>query len=460
MNRRQFLGSAGAAAALRAAPSRPPNIVVLYSDDQRFNTIGALGNKDIRTPNIDRLVGRGVAFERAHIMGGTGGAVCVASRAMLLTGQTLFRATSNMDSTPPPPVMLMGEHFGKAGFSTYGIGKWHNAKGRFNQCFQNGAAIFFGGMADHLKTPIQDYDPAGRYGKDRERLSQRFSSEMFADEAIRFLQSADRSKPFFLYTAFTAPHDPRMAPEAFRNLYSADRLKPPENFLPQHPFDNGELQVRDELLAGFPRQKSEVTRHLADYYAMITHLDHHIGRILDTLQATGLERDTIVVFAGDNGLALGQHGLMGKQSLYDHSVRVPLILAGPGCASNQRRHELCYNLDIFPTLCDLTGTKAPAGVEGMSLLRGRRESVFFAYRHFQRGVRTDEWKLILYMVEGKSTAQLFHMKSDPWEMRNLIDTPKHAGKAAELRALLKDWMRKTGDPMDLDKPNWGNAPAA
>jgi arylsulfatase A-like enzyme len=460
MNRRQFLGSAAAAATLKAAPSRPPNIVVLYSDDQRFNTIGALGNKDIQTPNIDRLVGSGMAFERAHIMGGTGGAVCIASRAMLLTGQTLFRATSNMDSTPPPAVTLMGEHFRNVGFSTYGIGKWHNAKARFNQCFENGAAIFFGGMADHLKTPIQDYDRTGKYGKERERPGDRFSSELFADEAIQFLKTANRSKPFFLYTAFTAPHDPRMAPEAYRNLYSADKLKLPENFLPRHPFDNGELQVRDELLAGFPRQQTEVTRHLADYYAMITHLDFHVGRILDTLRATGQEKNTIVVFAGDNGLALGQHGLMGKQSLYDHSVRVPLILSGPGIPHNQRRAGLCYNLDIFPTLCELTGMKVPTGVEGQSLLRGGRDSVFFSYRHFQRGVRIDDWKLILYMVNGKLTTQLFQMQQDPWELRNLAGDPQSAGKVAEMTAVLKGWMRKTGDAMDLDKPNWGYVPAA
>jgi arylsulfatase A-like enzyme len=146
-------------------------------------------------------------------------------------------------------------------------------------------------------------------------------------------------------------------------MYDPKSLPLGENSLPEHPFDNGEMQVRDELLAAYPRDPHEVRRHLAAYYGMITHLDAQIGRVLAALRETGQLDDTIIVLAGDNGLALGRHGLMGKQSLYEHSIHVPLVICGPGIAAGQRSEALVYLLDIFPTLCDLLGLAAPGSVE-------------------------------------------------------------------------------------------------
>src|SRR5262249_51568247 len=161
--------------------------------------------------------------------------------------------------------------------------------------------------------------------------------------------------------------------------------------LPQHPFDNGDMKGRDEKLAPWPRTPAVVRRHLADYYAMISHLDAQVGRILDALAASKRAANTIVVFAGDNGLAVGKHGLMGKQTVYDHSIRVPLLLSGPGIPRRQRSQALVYLFDLFPTLADLAGVKAPPTVEGTSLLpilsgkkKNVRDSVFAAYRDVQR----------------------------------------------------------------------------
>jgi arylsulfatase A-like enzyme len=169
-----------------------------------------------------------------------------------------------------------------------------------------------------------------------------------------------------------------------------------------------------------------------------------------------------VVFAADNGLAVGQHGLFGKQNLYDHSVRVPLVIGGPGLPKGAACDSLCYLLDLFPTLCDLTGVPAPSTVEGRSLMpalknpKARiRDSVFLAYRHFQRGVRTDRWKLIKYNVAGKQTTQLFDIQNDPGEMNNLAAADE--ARVRELTALLRKWMRETEDDLDLDKPDWGFA---
>jgi arylsulfatase A-like enzyme len=199
---------------------------------------------------------------------------------------------------------------------------------------------------------------------------------------------------------------------------------------------------------------------------MITEVDAQMARVLAALGESGGASDTIVVFAADNGLAVGQHGLMGKQNLYDHSIRVPLVIGGPGVRRGTRTDSLCYLLDLFPTLCEMAGVATPGTVEGKSLrpllahpAANIRDSVFLAYRNFQRGVRTRDWKFIVYNVQGKLTTQLFDLRQDPWETNNMAGDAAQAGRVRELRDLLKKWMRDTEDRMDLDKPDWGQAAA-
>ncbi len=470
--RRDFLKTAGWGSAALAfsglvnwqcqSAKRQPNILFLFSDDQRFDTIAALDNPRIQTPNLDQLVKKGVAFTRAFIMGGTSGAVCMPSRAMVLTGRTLFHIYNRGASIPDQHVMFP-EILKTLGYTNFGTGKWHNHRSSFARCFSGGGKIMFGGMSDHLQVPVYDFDATGEYPKDHEYFTDKFSSELFSNEAIKFLQSHKSNSPFFISVSYTAPHDPRMAPKEYLDLYPSDTIQLPDNFMPNHPFDNGELKIRDEKLAAFPRTEEEIKKHIADYYAMITHLDAQIGRILDALEDSGKAEDTIIVFTGDNGLALGQHGLMGKQNIYDHSVRIPLIFAGPGIPKNKRADTLCYLLDIYPTLLDLLEVPVPETVEGRSLVpalknskKSIRESVFLAYRHFQRGVRTqNNWKLILYNVRGKETTQLFNLNNDPWEKNNLASNPIFKNQHAQLFALLKTHMNELDDFCDLDKPDWG-----
>ncbi|MBS1828944.1 MAG: sulfatase-like hydrolase/transferase [Acidobacteria bacterium] len=458
MLRRSFFPTVGGAL-LATAQSKKPNFVVIYTDDQRFDTIRALGNKEIHTPNMDRLASRGVAFTHAYIMGGTQGAVCVPSRAMLMTGQSLFRAARNTGSTPgdksePGPFHMFPEVLRQNGYQAFATGKWHNGPKLFARAFGNGGNIFFGGMGDQLKMPVQDFDPSGAYPKSAIHPSGKFASELFADTAVGFLNGYKSEQPFLLYCAFTSPHDPRMAPKQFADMYSPDKVTLPKNFLPEHPFDNGELKVRDELLAPHPRTPEVVKQHLADYYAMVSEVDHQIGRILDALDRSPHAGNTYVVFAGDNGLAVGRHGLFGKQSVYDHSVHVPLIVCGPGVPKNKRSDAFVYLFDIAPTIYEWAGIAKPETVEGESLtglLKGTRkqtrESMFYAYRHFQRAVRTRDWKLIRYTVDGKETLQLFHLAKDPLEMTNLAGKPEYREQQEKLLAELKQWQRKTGDPL-------------
>ncbi|NOY37371.1 MAG: sulfatase-like hydrolase/transferase [Chlorobi bacterium] len=439
-----------------------PDIVIIFTDDQRHQTIHALGNDETITPNMDRLVEQGMSFTRAHIMGGTSPAVCMPSRAMLMTGRTLFHLEKKGAYIPETDTM-MPQVFASAGYQTYGIGKWHNGKSSYARAFTGGGKIFFGGMSNHLAVPVFDFDSTGEYPPEKRYTGKKFSSELFAGEAVRFIHENHQGKPFFLYVAFTAPHDPRMAPAAFTALYPPDKIKIPENFMPGHPFDNGELYIRDEKLAPWPRTPEIIQQNIAAYYAMITHLDKQIGRVLDALEETGDARNTIIVFAGDNGLALGQHGLMGKQNIYDHSVRVPLIFTGPGIPENTRTDALCYLNDIYPTLCELAGLPVPATVEGKSLLpviedpaAKVRDEVFLAYRNFQRGLRTDDnWKVIRYNVNRHDTVQLFNLNEDPWEMKNLAPDPAYRDKLSALTDRLYEWMHRLDDPMDPDKPDWG-----
>jgi len=424
------------------------NVLFLFADDMRFDTIAALGNREIRSPHLDRLVDQGFVFEQCCIMGSTMPAVCIPSRAMLMSGRSLWRTPTDLKGVPSLPEILRQQ-----GVVTFATGKWHNGKPSFARAFSAGRAIFFGGMTDHSKVPIYDFDPTGQYRKSSEKVGEKFSSELFAHAAIEFLRGHSPDQPFFCYVGFCAPHDPRTPPEAFARLYDPAKLTLPGNFLPEHPFDNGELKVRDELLAPFPRTPEVIREHLAAYYGMISHLDAEVGRILQTLEELGLAAKTIIVFSADNGLAVGQHGLLGKQNLYEHSVRVPLVLKGPNVPRG-RSKALVYLHDLMPTLCDVFGVPAPEGVEGRTLwpiIRGEtetlRDCVLLSYRNEQRAIRRGNWKLIMYEVQGRSTVQLFDLANDPEERENLTYDPKHAQTRTELEKLLFEARAAAGDPL-------------
>ena len=444
------------------ASDKKPNILFLFTDDQRFDTIHALGNEHIQTPNMDSLVRKGMTFSNAYIMGGLNAAVCMPSRAMVMTGRYLFRLEEQGRSIPSGHVLLP-EVLRENGYTTFHTGKWHNGKPAFARSFTTGAKIMFGGMSSHYDIPHHDFDPEGTYAGDQQYRSQeKHSSELYADCVVEFLHGNDGELPFFMFVSFQAPHDPREMPQEYLDRYDPEDIPLPENFLPEHPFDNGELDVRDEQLASWPRTPPEIRRHIAAYYAMITHLDDQIGRILEALEASGQADNTIIIFAGDNGLAVGRHGLMGKQNLYEHSVHVPLIMFGPGIKANSRCDAFCYLSDIFPTVCDLIGAPVPASVEASSLapsLRGEqaesRDTVFFAYKNFQRGIRTKRWKLILYNVNGRQTTQLFDLQSDPHETTNLAGEPGRQEILFGLKHLMNSWMKKVGDPVNLDMSDWG-----
>lgn len=442
-----------------------PNILFIIADDHRFDAIRAFGDPVVQTPTLDGLAERGVSFRRTYIMGGLTGAVCIPSRACLHTGVNIFdhAVSQQIDDgrglrTLNPRLALLPETLRQAGYYTFASGKWHNDRQSFARCFAGGGKIFFGGMSDHYAVPVHDFDPAGLYPEAGKYKGDKFSTELFSEAAIQFIRSYRRAQPFFLYLAYTAPHDPRTAPQAYADLYDPAQIPLPENFLAEHPFDNGELAVRDEALAPWPRRPEVIRQHIAAYYAMISHMDAHIGRVLEALEESGQAEKTIVVYTADHGLAVGQHGLLGKQNLYEHSIRVPLILSGPGLPRHEQVEAIIYAYDLFPTLCELVGLPIPETVESQSLLpliRGEkgagRNSVYAAYKDVQRMVSDGAWKLIRYYrsasrAAGSERRQLFHLAEDPWERYDLASDPGQRERLQHLAAELAAWQRRVGDP--------------
>jgi len=231
-------------------------------------------------------------------------------------------------------------------------------------------------------------------------------------------------------------------PEAFRVMYDPDKITLPGNFMAQHPFDFGISHVRDENLAAMPRTEQETRKQLAEYYGMISHLDYEIGRLTDHLHQTGKMENTIIILAGDNGLGMGCHGLFGKQNLYDHSIRVPLVICGPGIPKNETRNGYLYLLDLFPTLCDLLEIDMPESAEGISfapLLEFPkyiiRKNLYFAYTNLMRGIKNERYKLIEYRTAIRKT-QLFDLQADPLELNDLSSLEHMQTIKGQLRAEL------------------------
>ena len=236
-------------------------------------------------------------------------------------------------------------------------------------------------------------------------------------------------------------------------MYPPDEIELPPNFAPVHPWDNGNMNVRDERLSPVPRTEKRTKKDISDYYAMVSEVDHNIGRILDELKRQGLDRNTIVVFAGDNGLAVGQHGLLGKQNVYEHSMGMPLVFRGPGIPRGRTRSTFVYHHDIGPTILEMAGLEVPDTMESMSLVDAIRDPyvvvrkvMYNSYQNKQRAVREGDWKLIRYNVDGVEYTQLFNLEDDPWETRNLADKPEMAGKVSRLMRLLRQQMLRHDDP--------------
>jgi len=446
-----------------------PNFLFMICDDLMYRTIQSLNNPEVHTPNMDRLAAAGCAFTHCFHQGSWSGAVCVPSRTMLNSGLTAFRAEAALDEVP-----TWGQTLGAAGYDTYICGKWHLDPTVLQRSFKEMGPVApgmlvstpEGGAAYDRPRPGDDWQPWDTSLKGHWLHTRLWANEtpdriehadaLYCDRAIDHLlnRAAKRETPFFMYLGFNSPHDPRQSPKEYLDRYPQEKIAVPPNFLPEHPFDQGDARVRDEMLAPFPRTREAVQLHRREYYALITYMDAQIGRVLEALERSGKASNTYVILTADHGLAVGEHGLLGKQNLYDCSVRMPLLIAGPGIAAGIRVDELVYQHSMYATTCELADIPIPPSVQFPSLVPllhgGQRPvygAVFSYYRDFQRMVRTKTHKLIVYPQIHK--VQLFDIEKDPWEMHDLSDDPALADTKTDLFEHLKHLQQELGDPLSI-----------
>lgn len=448
------------------APPQKPNVLFIFADDQCFSTIHALGNTEIRTPNLDRLVKEGTTFSHCYNMGGWNGAICIASRTMLNTGRFIWhakRVEANLKQEVEAD-RFWSEEMKAAGYRTYMTGKWH-VKFDASKTFDKTADIR-GGMPNQTdegyNRPIEGqpdkwspFDPKfGGFWKGGKHWS-----EVVADHALEFFEdAAQHSSPFFMYLAFNAPHDPRQSPQRFVEMYPAESILIPESFQPLYPYRDGigaGKSLRDEKLAPFPRTEYSVRVNRQEYYAIITHMDEQIGRILDALDQSGKRNSTWIIFTADHGLAVGNHGLIGKQNMYDHSARVPFIVVGPGVAHGEQIDLPIYLQDVMPTTLELAGIEPREYIDFHSLLpilSGERNESYYpaisgSYINLQRMVVQNGYKLILYPKIHK--ARLYCVEKDPQELHDLFDDPATQEVSHKLFQVLLELQKENGDELDL-----------
>ena len=478
-----------------APASTKPNIVFLYADDFAYWAINALGNEIIQTPNLDKLVAQGVSFSNAFNMGGWNGAICIASRSMLISGRSIWKANEINrqwgEGNTAAHSQTWGRLMSNAGYNTFATGKWH-IQADPEQVFEETVNINPGGMPpDHLTGTPGLYDrvreayangedfyallPPG-YNRPLSETDDSWTasdpvhngywtdgthwSEVQRGDAINFIDAASRSEdPFFLYLAFNAPHDSRQSPKEFLDLYPLEDIPLPENWLPEYPYldEMGDLRVmRDEMLGPVPRTPYAIRTHIREYYAIISHLDAQIGLILQALEEKELMDNTYIFFTGDNGLSVGQHGLLGKQNMFDHSIHVPLLAAGPDLPSGTEVSSDIYLQDIMATSLSLAGIEKPDFVDFNSFLNLANgvaselplpNGVYGAYMDTQRMIRKDGFKLILYPRNRELL--LFDLNADPLEMNDLSDNPQYAAKVRNLFGDLLSLQAQMEDPLDL-----------
>lgn len=445
-----------------------PNVLFIFADDFAYDCIAAMGNDQIKTPHLDKLVHGGTTFTHAYNMGSYSGAVCIASRMMLNSGRFVWTSQKlhNVAEKEREAGRWWSEYMKKAGYETYMTGKWHvraSAQKSFDHQVHERP-----GMPNQTKA---GYDRPKADGTDTwDPTDAKFEgfwkggkhwSEVIADDTEAFLKHAKKlpaDKPFFMYIAFNAPHDPRQAPKKYQDMYPPASIKIPQPFVKQYPYGKA-MQcppgLRDERLAPHPRSEHGVRVNRSEYYAIITHLDDQVARIMAALEKSGKADNTIVVFTADHGLGCGHHGLMGKQNMYDHSVRVPFMVMGPGIEAGKKIDAGIYLQDIMPTTLEWAGMKdKPEHVDFKSLnplLKDSKaahyDAIYGGYTSGQRAVTLDGYKLILY--PKVPVARLYNLAKDPEETKDLAGDAASKPVIKKLFAKLLSLQKDVRDEMDL-----------
>ncbi len=471
---------------LRAEGADRPNILFIIADDQSpFDLKVYNPDSALDTPNIDRLAAEGMTIDGARHMGAWVGGVCTPSRHMVMSGRTVWHIpdkpgrTNNPNEAYPervPPDLVkntMAAVFNRAGYDTMRTCKNGNSYEAANEQF----------------TVRRDATKRGGTAET--------GSAWHGKQVMDYLNEREDTKdedPFLIYFGFSHPHDTRDGtPELLakygatnhtdKNVLPAAHPKQPalpSNYLAAHPFHHGHENLRDEVaVKGVWEKRDERTirNEIGRQFACSENIDIQIGQVLEKLESMGELENTYIIYTADHGMAIGRHGLQGKQNLYDHTWRVPYIVKGPGIKAGSRTLGNVYLLDTLPTLCDMAGIEIPNTVEGQSfkpILEGRkkplRDTMFGIYcggsKPGMRSVKVGDWKLVKFDVLDGTVreTQLFNLAKNPHEYiaehgrknrmeTNLADNPKYAKKRKELEAALLSEMERLHDPFRLwDQP--------
>jgi choline-sulfatase len=461
---------------IQAAPParRPPNLLVICADDHAAYVTGAYDNKQVRTPNIDRLARAGIRFDRAYC----NSPVCTASRQSFITGRYPRSIGVTLLETPlPAGELTMADTLGRAGFETAAIGKMH-----FNSDLNHGFDLRID-TADHrawLAEQTRDvlpaeleFQPPWHPFQDPARVwlnsdcrpiaatDREMDGTYFANQAAAYL-NAPRNKPFFLMVSFYEPHSPYRFPVEFRGRHE------PASFVAPQPGPEDDAQIPTVFRDLTDAEKQGIA---AAYYTSVEFMDKSVGLVLDALEQSGQARDTIVIYLSDHGYLLGQHGRFEKHTSYEEAVRVPLVMRFPGRIAAGRTTKAFIELvDLVPTVYELCGYNVTAPLQGRSLLpllsaktTRHRDHVIVEYAPNEEVmVRDQYWKLIYERgarrrTDGYDTSsplepnhfRLYDLFQDPGEMKNLAGDPAHAETVKRLTDLLVDHLQTTARQVDL-----------
>lgn len=459
----------------KSKQKKKPNFLFVLVDDQSAFDLKIYNpNSILETPTIDKLAKEGLVFESARHMGSMNGAVCTPSRHMIMSGRTVWHLPPSAEfqkQTAPHEIdeQTIGAVFNRAGYKTMRTCKKGNSYPGANKQF----------------TVVHDATKRGG--------TEETGSAWHAKQVLSYLNNREAQKeddPFFIYFGFSHPHDTRNGTPELLKKYGAinhkdpNSLPPlnakqpqlPENYLKAHPFHHGHPELRDEeRVSGVWKNRDENTirNELGREFACSENIDIQLNKVLDKLDEMGELDNTYIIYTADHGMAIGRHGLQGKQNLYEHTWRVPFIVKGPNLPSGKRVKGNIYLLDVLPTLCDLAGIKTPETVEGKSfvpVLKGEKEVVrevmYGVYaggtKPGMRTVKKGDWKLIKYDVMDGTVreTQLFNLAENPNEYlpehhkkgemeTDLAENPKYAAKLAEMEALLLEQMIANDDPYRL-----------
>ncbi|MBI4582070.1 MAG: sulfatase [Planctomycetes bacterium] len=441
------------AAGRGVAAETKPNFVFMLTDDQRWDALGVVqreqGDKGrfpwLKTPNLDKLAAEGVRFRNAFVVN----SLCAPSRASFLTGTYGHHNGIRNNGTPfPADSITYASVLRSAGYTTGYVGKWHMDQQRGQRPGFDYSASFIG-QGRYRDCPFEVN------GKQTETTG--WVDDVSTDYAIQFLNE-NRGKPFVLALGFKTCHGPFSPPPRRASDYEGAKARPVPNLGSAAPYRK-ETGPEGRVGASFAGDGSP---KLLDYMRCITAMDENVGRVMAELDRLGAADNTVVVFAGDNGYYLREHGLGDKRTAYEESLRIPLLVRWPGRAAKGKLvDQMVLNIDLAPTILELAGVPVPAQMQGRSwrpLLEGKtvpwRRSFYYEYffeapfasPHVQ-AVRTERGKLIRYPGHPE-WSELFDLAADPYETKNLINDPAKADLHRELEAEFQRERQKVegGDP--------------